>query len=153
MTETKTDLWQSHMTAAYDRWQQHQDWSYGRFLLSCNGLERVAVLLGNLKYQVENGGISQWVCNDYARHASEVIETLRMIGREQGCAVAGKVAERIQSLMRYVDCTDRELGCCFVTDDEDESYWLADSFDTWYYREAQPELVKAIEAWFEAAAK
>lgn len=51
------------------------------FYASCDKLEIVAVILGNFNYQTENGGISQWRYNGYAKAARGRVKTfLKRIG-------------------------------------------------------------------------
>lgn len=58
---------------AYDRWHSEwQDFTYGHFVNRLDYAERLAVLTGNLNYQVENGGWVQWFDNRYGDHASTI---------------------------------------------------------------------------------
>ena len=88
MTAT-TDKWQAIMDAAYDKW--NDAWSYERFLEEITGTERQAVLIGNLNYQVDNGGIQQYVDNGYATQYHSTVEILRSIGTEITRTVANKL--------------------------------------------------------------
>ena len=74
-TNRKKDHTQSLMDTAYDKWRDSQEidadgmrysWSREEFLSQCSYLEKVAVCFGNMNYQVENGGWSQYVENHYA---------------------------------------------------------------------------------------
>lgn len=51
------------MDNAYDTWNSNI--SRDQFLNNLTYYEKVAVIFGNLNYQVENGGFSQWYENDY----------------------------------------------------------------------------------------
>jgi hypothetical protein len=71
------DRTQRLMDGAYDRWQTQKDtMTRQEFWDQLDADERVAVFLGNLNYQVENGGFSQWLDNGYA-----TLETVGFIGR------------------------------------------------------------------------
>lgn len=57
---------QKLMGATYDRWQKNDRWSKQDFWDQLSADERFAVFLGNMNYQVQNGGFSQWLGNGYA---------------------------------------------------------------------------------------
>lgn len=61
---------QATMDAAYDRWQANREMKPKDFLESLSAKESFAVRIGNLNYQVENGGFSQYWGNSYAMHGS-----------------------------------------------------------------------------------
>ena len=60
---------QSLMTAAYNKILQ-PGLGFSDIWTMASPLERVAVLLGNFNYQVENGGLGQYVDNNYAHRPS-----------------------------------------------------------------------------------
>ncbi len=63
------NLWEDLVNKAYTRWQKGGDLeevSSEEFLDELDPLTRKAVILGNLNYQVGNGGFVQWVDNGYA---------------------------------------------------------------------------------------
>ena len=51
------------MTNAYYNWGKNT--SREEFLSDLTPYEKLAVIFGNFNYQVENGGFSQWVFNNY----------------------------------------------------------------------------------------
>ena len=51
------------MTNAYDNWGKNT--SREEFLSDLTPYEKLAVIFGNFNYQVQNGGFSQWVFNNY----------------------------------------------------------------------------------------
>lgn len=55
------------MESAYEKWQSEigETWSYYDFLMNLSPVERRCVIMGNLNYQVTNGGFAQWVGNGY----------------------------------------------------------------------------------------
>ena len=73
----KKDLHQSLMDSAYDKWKQNKDWNNDQFFNHLDYLERVAVVLGNLNYQVGNGGFSQWEGNGYKETHSSFLLSLK----------------------------------------------------------------------------
>jgi hypothetical protein len=84
MTETvveKYPVLQATMTAAYERWQAAEKMSAAEFLEGLSAKESFAVRVGNLNYQVENGGFSQYWGNGYAMNGSlgEVREICRWL--------------------------------------------------------------------------
>ena len=64
------------MDETYLKWADHANWTYDELIDSLPKIERVAVLLGNLNYQVENGGFYQWHFNLYGKWADEIISIL-----------------------------------------------------------------------------
>lgn len=79
MNAEKESALQEAMNSAYAIWKENEGWNLEDFYFNLPPLERRAVALGNLNYQVENGGFTQWVFNGY-REAS--LSTLRQIQRE-----------------------------------------------------------------------
>ena len=73
------DIHQALMDFAYEKWQKNRDWSYEKFIDSLSYIEKVAVLTGNLNYQVENGGFMQWITNGYVSKYSELFDILDKI--------------------------------------------------------------------------
>jgi len=104
------------MNLAYDRWQKGgdlEDKSTSEFHAALPKDQLKAVLLGNLNYQVENGGFSQWVFNGYACECSEVMEVLEEMGTE----LALKVHSMLARIRPHLDCDGGEDRGCFG------SYW------------------------------
>lgn len=89
---------QNLMTIAYDRWES--GWSKQDFWDQLNADERFAVFVGNLNYQVENGGFSQWWSNRYAE--PEVVGYLLRACERVGTEAALKVGELLK---RFVKAT------------------------------------------------
>jgi hypothetical protein len=80
---------QELMDAAYATWQDGK--SYDDFVFDLPANQRMAVLLGNLNYQVENGGFRQWVDNGYGAHAMDVRRVLDRIGTHAAYLVTNLV--------------------------------------------------------------
>ena len=74
MAELECPTIQDLMNTAYERWQKNDDWSKDDFRVSLDAWEKIAVHTGNLNYQVENGGFSQWYFNNY--YTPEVLDFL-----------------------------------------------------------------------------
>lgn len=67
----KKSLHKKLMDKAYNKFQD--GWSLREFYINIDGLERRAVALGNLNYQVGNGGFTQWMDNGYAEVSMTVL--------------------------------------------------------------------------------
>ena len=65
------------MNEAYKGWAD--DASYETFISSLDAKHRICVLMGNLNYQVGNGGFIQWVDNGYATQYDAVVNALTEI--------------------------------------------------------------------------
>lgn len=93
---------QELMNKAYDNWEKNKQWSYNQFISSLDFKEKLAVLTGNLNYQVENGGFSQWHFNDYSSEADELIKLLSMYSNEPVIKrVLSLVEEAVQIINGY----------------------------------------------------
>lgn len=74
MTES---VHQTLMNQAYDKWSgEWKGLPYSQFIERLSHVQRLAVLTGNLNYQVENGGWDQWFLNGYGDHAERLIGLL-----------------------------------------------------------------------------
>lgn len=100
-------VFQGLMNDAYERWQEPDNkWSREEFMGQCSDLERKAVLLGNLNYQVCNGGFCQWVDNGYGLEWQEVVEVLKEIGTEN----ALKTINLIERFAEYINLAEDNHG-------------------------------------------
>jgi len=139
-----------------------------------DGTHQDAVLLGNLNYQVENGGFGQWVDNGYGAQVAAVRFILQRLGTPAAAAVDAMLARlephiAADGIGRWVmgephevtcpDCMadpdtdcDTCLGSGSVEEDpESEGWGVAETLDDEYYA-VQDALMKDIEAWFAARA-
>lgn len=93
-------LFQNVMNRAYAKWQANRDWRYEDFLMNLNAADRRCVIMGNLNYQVCNGGFSQWIFNHYINPNLEpmILDALSLIKTETGLAVRALVGEVIEIL-------------------------------------------------------
>lgn len=102
---------QQIMSAAYDRWQG-QDWSKEQFIAQLGPVEYEAVIVGNLNYQVENGGWMQWVDNQY--YTPETAASLIRIMTRMGTPASLKVKELLEKAVTIIEKYGPE-----PTDEED----------------------------------
>ena len=91
--EPRVEDHQAIMNQAYARWTT--GWSKEQFWAQLNEREQVAVFVGNLNYQVENGGWSQWCFNAYVDCAGPLESLLR---EKIGTETALKVAEMVNTV-------------------------------------------------------
>lgn len=76
MTEKTIDVHQKLMDEAYNTWQKGL--SYDEFIDTLDNKHKLAVLTGNLNYQVENGGFLQWHNSLYSPKAYELLNLLSL---------------------------------------------------------------------------
>lgn len=95
---------QDLMTAAYDKFRAAPGGWAGRW--NAEGLtnrEKVAVIFGNFNYQIENGGLVQWVDNGYAeldgRMIHRVLAAVAAMHRDLDPAAADLLVE----IMRHIE--------------------------------------------------
>ena len=141
MKELECSTLQGLMNEAYERWQSHNDWSHDAFRDSLSELEKIAVHSGNLNFQVENGGFSQWHFNQY--YTPEVLQFLielcdDLVGLN-GVDVDAQSVNSVKCLLETVGerlddyeydknepCDYCQYGCDCAADeeaDEDEDQW------------------------------
>jgi hypothetical protein len=83
------------MNEAYAQWQQQEvPASYDQFVESLDEPHQAAVLLGNLNYQVENGGFVQWYRNGYSSQ----------IERLSGYLDQLPTGKRVRQLLAQLEC-------------------------------------------------
>lgn len=114
---SKHPIFDSLMNQAYDRYTPEM--GKDEFVAQLVGLEVFAVHYGNLNYQVENGGFSQWQGNYYQtdRSVGAITTLLTMLGTDE--------AKTVQTLL------DQFLALGDQNDLEDE-----DDYDSWYARQS-----------------
>jgi hypothetical protein len=129
------------MDEMYNEWQKEENNNKGKWdiLGGFSEAHQIAVIFGNFNYQVENGGIEQWIYNGYFHDDVEkFIEYLE---------TGAKSDERCQTILGRIYTLDqyaKETGCdrdgyFHDPDDEDgESSFIGDNidcngFDSWYY--------------------
>lgn len=91
----KVDVIQELMNEAYDKWQK--GWSRSDFLeyVKKNLSEEhyIAVIFGNLNYQVENGGFNQWDFNGYSEDLDDLLYYIKEIPGEESKTVEDLLLE------------------------------------------------------------
>ena len=95
--ETK-DLHQTLMDQSYAKWDDNTA-TYNDFIASLPKNERYAVLLGNMNYQVCNGGWIQWCDNGYCTELMAIRKILIEMNTERSNHIAvmlNKVAETLK---------------------------------------------------------
>src|SRR6476620_5098870 len=80
MQVTETTTLDSLMETAYARWEANEAWNTNEFWEQLSEAESVAVFVGNLNYQVCNGGFGQWDGNYYSKGANQLQDILVRIG-------------------------------------------------------------------------
>ena len=99
-----SDLIQELMDAAYKRWQDHNEsvdnnynlqWDQQQFWDQLSEAEEIAVYVGNLNYQVENGGFQQWVDNGYGECWDKFKPILKNMGYESTSNMARLIEDDI----------------------------------------------------------
>jgi hypothetical protein len=123
MAGIENGLHQRLMDEAYSLWESNPKWSKIQLALNVSPMHRAAVVLGNLNYQVENGGFSQWLYNGYGEGCLKelLLHHLTDVGTEGAKRVAGMVREVLELDPERVSGED--------TDDlDDEYYTMNDQF-------------------------
>lgn len=151
------DIWQELMNDAYDRWQDKNDdeiLNYEDMITKTSRLSQIAVLLGNLNYQIGNGGFEQWVDNGYAQNGEEVLKALR----EVGSPLSKKVSKWVETVLDYVNLDERNTGAGgnywidegYEYEEEcwEEEHYDEDSDEVWYEEECSEN-----EVWVESGGR
>lgn len=111
---------QDLMHGAYKKWRHPL--RYVQFLMELDVKERRAVVLGNLNYQVENGGFLQWRDNGYDANLSFVYDAINAIGTDlskQVCVLVEKA------------CVETEAP--YDDEEREETQGVFDALDKEYY--------------------
>ncbi|MDR1669201.1 MAG: antirestriction protein ArdA [Oscillospiraceae bacterium] len=132
-----TDRIQALMNDFYHELQKDENNAKSKWdvLKDFSEAHQIAVMFGNFNYQVENGGISQWIYNGYYHDDAEkltgYLETVA--DTDERCRI---ILDRIYQIERYA----REVNCdrYGYIDNPEESGFIGDAidcdaFDTWYY--------------------
>ncbi len=152
MTEEQYPIWQHLMNEAYAQWKDTL--TYERWLEIIGPVRRKAVLLGNLNYQVHNGGFNQWVDNAYGLHAMDVLEILGEIDTNNSL----EVSEMIEQICPYInfESVPEGFGANYWRTDENNDWCMgntiADSIDEQYYS-INDDLMEDIEVFLKSLLK
>ena len=140
-----TDYHQTLMDEAYGVWQSNKDMRYVDFVDSLGGGKHAfAVLTGNLNYQVENGGFSQWNLNGYSRKADELIRLLTKFNENEVIKEVCDIVEEAVEIMESYDADIAEAENYEYEDEDVDTYYeieclererngQLDKLDTKYY--------------------
>lgn len=130
MNEEKISIHQQLMDEAYTIWEKNADlWDKDMFFDHLTYVQKVAVALGNLNYQVGNGGFSQWGFNGYAESHFGFLFRLKVD--------AIKYPELTQALALMASAYNHLPKAHHYTLDEDgnDDYEkVLDELDTEYYK-------------------
>jgi len=131
---------QALMDDVYAEWQKEENKGKGKWdvLEGFSEAHQIAVVFGNFNYQVENGGIEQWIYNGYFHDDAEKLTEHLEIGAktDERCRT---ILDRIYKLDQYAQETDCDRdGYFYDPDDDGESSFIGDAinceaFDSWYY--------------------
>ena len=114
---------QKIMDNAYSKWQtEFKGKEYTEFITELTSLERQAVVVGNFNYQVENGGIGQWIGNDYATG----LEYLKGALLDIGTQTSHKVLDMLEHFDEYIEEDDYLMN--------ESNYKYLRNFDSPYYK-------------------
>jgi hypothetical protein len=104
---------QEVMNKAYEKFG---NLTYEEFISSLDEKEMNIVLIGNLNYQVSNGGFSQWIGNNYSKMSDDLIYALRAVNTDTCKKVIGLVKKALEVYEEYGE------------DEDDAFYELDDAF-------------------------
>ena len=126
MTQEQQDLHQTLMDQSYELWKNKDDWSKEDFFDHLDYLHRLAVALGNLNYQVGNGGFSQWEFNDYRETHASFLQRL---------VVDPKKYPQLYEALVIMKEAIKEIESYEVSEDDNEegTESALDKLDTRYY--------------------
>ena len=127
----KIDIHQQLMDEAYEEWQKHAEtWDKDVFFDHLDFIHRVAVALGNLNYQVRNGGFAQWHDNGYSESHYDFLT--RLDTKEYSRLTEGLMLMcKAYSELKNNDIRRADRG---YDDDEDRESSVTDQCDTAYYK-------------------
>jgi len=136
-----TDKIQALMDEVYSAWQKEENKGKGKWdvLDGFSEAHQIAVVFGNFNYQVENGGIEQWIYNGYFQDDAEKLAGFLEIGAETDTRCR-TILDKVYMLDKYAQETgcDRYGDFRDPYDGDDEGGFIGDiincdEFDTWYY--------------------
>ena len=148
---------QALMDQAYQRWENGdlRLLSYDEFVDRLPELQRIAVTLGNLNYQVENGGFQQWVENGYSTQLGNILGYLQhMRHLEHGEQMIDLMQKAREAVREYEIFNSGYSWQWDGREDErdeteDEIYAAFESLDDVYYEFCEAWMVE-LNQWFRA---
>jgi len=126
---------QALMDTAYEFWQSKKGLSKKDFWNSLDSKPKAAVAIGNLNYQVTNGGFTQWHYNGY----SEAFDTIDFVCRQVGTANSLAVLKIVNEVMTELEELDEES-------EGHDDYDALDALDSRFYA-INEAFLEDVEAW------
>ena len=99
------DIHQTLMDSAYAKYTSELSAEAWMKLLTPS--EKKAVVLGNFNYQVENGGVIQWIDNGYCMDIVDLISVLKEMNTEN----SKKVVKFLKKVLPKIDLEQDRIGC------------------------------------------
>lgn len=133
-----SDKIQTLMDEVYIEWRKDDNKGKWDVLGDFSVSHQVAVTFGNFNYQVENGGIEQWIYNGYCQDDAEKFIEFLEIGAETDDRCRN-ILDKVYQLDQYAHETNCDRYGNFYADDNDgDSSFIGeaincDKFDSWYY--------------------
>lgn len=136
----ENETWQGLMDSAYAKWPEGG--SQPDMMMTLTPAERTAVLLGNLNYQVQNGGFRQWVDNGYAtRRAATRRAVLDVVHDPNTTPAEAEIGRKLSNILgrvrRYLkDGTEDRgfMGDYYKSRGAERVFAeRSDTWDSWYY--------------------
>ena len=134
------DKIQAIVNEVYDEWNKEGNKGKIKWdvLNEFSPAHQIAVVFGNFNYQVENGGLEQWIYNGYLHDDSEKLTEYLEIGAEsdERCRA---ILDKVYTLNQYAQETDCDrYGNYYAPEDDGDSSFIGDmidcyAFDSWYY--------------------
>lgn len=129
------------MNQAYNKWGKEKNWNKQEFWDHINFQEKIAVALGNLNYQVENGGFEQWNDNGYYEiHCSFLVSLLTKIPQSEF-----PLLKQVLAFLEEVESILIQMNSWEIEEDKDTRTECLDylvTFDTKYYALPESEILK-----------
>ncbi|MDR1070813.1 MAG: hypothetical protein LBL37_08550 [Gracilibacteraceae bacterium] len=135
------DKVQALVDEVYREWQKEENKNKSKWdiLDEFSAAHQIAVVLGNFNYQVENGGLEQWIYNGYFRDDAEKLIEYLEAGAEfdERCRTILDKIYKLDQYARETDC-DRYGNYSDPDDEDGDRNFIGDmincgAFDTWYY--------------------
>ncbi len=124
------DRIQSLMDEVYGEWQKEGNQNKGKWdiLDGFSEAHQIAVVFGNFNYQVENGGISQWIYNGYFHDDAEKFTEFLEAGAvsDERCQ---NILGALRKLGRYAAETDCGRDGYYHDTDDGERGFIGDIID------------------------
>lgn len=163
--EVKNEVHQRLMDEAYELWRgENEDLNYKKFLNlvkeKLGETHFFAVITGNMNYQVENGGFTQWFDNGYAEDTIE--ELIKFFENafdgndviDKTIQVLREIQDQIEWVERGKDIIERQVNDYDYTDVferalEDELNQNLERQDSYFYK-FNEELMEILEEFFKS---